>query len=40
LIFAHKYLKRGTFTVGAVLKDATGQTTTATCAYTWTARHR
>lgn len=36
-IFGHKYLKPGTFTVGAVLTDATGQTTTATCAYSWTA---
>ena len=36
-IFAHKYLKPGTFPVGAVLTDATGQTTRATCAYSRTA---
>jgi hypothetical protein len=36
-IFGHKYLKAGTFTVAAVLTDATGQSTTATCAYSWTA---
>ncbi len=36
-IFTHRYLRSGTFTVGAVLTDATGQTTTATCAYSWVA---
>lgn len=35
-IFGHRYLKAGTFTVGAVLTDAAGQTSTATCAYSWT----
>ncbi|MDQ1513938.1 MAG: hypothetical protein QOC59_1780 [Microbacteriaceae bacterium] len=36
-IFGHRYRTAGTFTVGAVLTDASGQTTTATCAYGWTA---
>lgn len=36
-IFSHRYLRAGTFTVGAVLTDATGQTSTATCAYRWAA---
>jgi hypothetical protein len=36
-IFAHKYLKPGTFPVAAVLTDATGQTARATCAYSRTA---
>jgi hypothetical protein len=34
-IFAHRYVKPGTFKVGAVLRDATGRTTTATCTYSW-----
>jgi hypothetical protein len=36
-IFGHKYRTPGTFTVGAVLTDATGQTSSATCAYRWAA---
>jgi hypothetical protein len=34
-VFTHTYAKPGTFTVSAVLTDATLQTTTATCAYSW-----
>lgn len=36
-IFSHNYGAPGTFTVAAVLTDAAGQTTTATCAYSWAA---
>jgi hypothetical protein len=35
-IFSHTYKAAGTFTVSAVLTDAVGQTTSATCTYTWT----
>jgi uncharacterized membrane protein YgcG len=35
-IFSHTYKASGTFAVSAVLTDAVGQTTTATCSYTWT----
>jgi hypothetical protein len=34
-IFTHTYTKPGRFTVSAVLTDATLQTTTATCAFSW-----
>lgn len=36
-IFGHKYLRPGSFTVNAVLRDATGQTTRGSCAYSWSA---
>ena len=35
-VFSHTYPDAGSFTVTAVLRDATGQTATATCAYSWT----
>jgi len=35
-IFGHTYESAGTFLVSAALTDAAGQTTSATCAYTWT----
>jgi hypothetical protein len=36
-IFSHTYQRAGTFTVHALLTDATGQTVASTCAYSWTA---
>ncbi|SDY30570.1 hypothetical protein SAMN05661080_03024 [Modestobacter sp. DSM 44400] len=37
-IFSHTYLVPGAFEVTAVLTDATGQTTSATCTYRWPGR--
>jgi len=34
-IFSHTYKVAGNFTVSAVLTDAAGQTTTASCVYSW-----
>ena len=34
-IFSHTYANPGTYTVKAVLTDATGGKATATCDYTW-----
>src|SRR3569833_292990 len=36
-IFSHTYRRAGSFTVNALLTDATGQTASAACAYTWAA---
>jgi len=35
-VFSHTYPDAGSFQVTAVLRDATGQTATATCSYGWT----
>jgi len=35
-VFSHTYKVSGNFTVSAVLTDATGQTASASCAYSWT----
>jgi hypothetical protein len=35
-IFSHRYSLSGNFTVNAVLTDAAGQTTSASCLYSWT----
>jgi hypothetical protein len=37
-IFTHTYRTGGSFTVSAVLTDATGQTASASCMYTWAQR--
>lgn len=36
-VFTHRYKAAGSFPVSAVLKDASGQTVTSTCTYSWTA---
>lgn len=35
-VFSHTYPGAGSFQVTAVLRDATGQTATASCSYSWT----